>query len=603
MKNYYHPAILIQNQASRYGKKTALKYYDKVDKKWKNYSWKYFADKVNKVAWSLAELGLKEGDKVGIYSQNMPEYFFADFGAYANRLTTVPIYATSSQGQVDYIVNDSQLEYLFVGEQYQYNNAFKSQQENKTIKRIIVFDNSVKFNSDDTTSMYFDYFTTIGENSTAEVLVNVRIKSRKESDIACIIYTSGTTGEPKGVILPHSNFIEAFKLHDEVLDEILTKKQLSVCFLPLAHIFEKAWSYFCFHRGITIAVNQDAKQIQKTVKQIKPTLLCSVPRFWEKVYLGIESKVSESKGVMKWLFEDALKTGKKYNLEYKNQGIKPPLGTLLKFKFYQNTIYKLIKSVIGIQNGILFPTAGAPISDNIVEFMYSLDIPIDVGYGLTETTATVSCYPLKKFRIGSVGKVLNQLEVKIGEKDEILVKGKTVMSGYYKKPKETEEAFTEDGFFKTGDAGYLDDDTLFLTERIKDLFKTSNGKYIAPQLIETKIIEDLYVDMIAVIGDEKKFVSALIIPNYEALEKYANENNISYASIKDLTENPEIIRMIDGRIELKQLNLASYEKIKKYKLLPEPFSMESGELTNTLKVKRKFVSEKYKDLIDEIYKE
>lgn len=600
--NYYHLAVLVHRHAARYGKKTALKCFDPTDKKWKSISWRKFSDNVMKVAWAMSELGIKEGDKIGVYSQNMPQYFYVDFGSYANRAATVPIYATSSPSQVEYIVNDAEIEYLFVGEQFQYNNAFKVQQQSNSLKKIIAFDNNIQFNNEDKTSIYFDYFTTIGENSNAEVTVKVRMKSRRESDIACIIYTSGTTGEPKGVVLPHSTFSEVFVLHDARLTN-LGNKELSVCFLPLAHIFEKAWSYFCIHRAIPIAINKDAHEIQKTVKQIKPTLMCSVPRFWEKVYAGVQEKIGESKGIMKWLFTDAIKTGRKHNLDYVNNNITPPIGTRIKFYFYSSTIFRILKMIIGIEKGRMFPTAGSPLSDNINEFLQSVNIPIIVGYGLTETCATVSCFPYKGFRIGSVGTVLDGIDVKIGDENEILIKAKTVMREYYNKPEATKEVFTEDGYFKTGDAGYIDGDVLCLTERIKDLLKTSNGKYIAPQAIETKLAEDKYIDIVVVIADDRKFASALIIPDYAALETYAKENNISYQDHEDLVTNTNILRMMDGRIEMKQANFASYEKIKKYRLLPEPFSMQSGELTNTLKVKRRFVTEKYSHIIDAMYKE
>lgn len=600
--NYYHPAVLVHRHATRFGKKTALKHFDFTEKKWKSISWKQFSSSVMKVAWAMAEMGVKEGDNIGIYSQNMPQYFFVDFGAYANRAATVPIYATSSPNQVEYIVNDANIEYLFVGEQFQYNNAYKVQQNSKCLKKIIAFDNNIKFNAEDKTSIYFDYFTSTGENSNAEVTVKVRMKSRRETDVACIIYTSGTTGEPKGVVLPHSCFLEVFRLHDARLTN-LGNKELSVCFLPLAHVFEKAWSYFCMHRGTIIAINQDAKEIQKTVKQVKPTLLCSVPRFWEKVYSGVQEKIDSSKGIVKWLFVDAIKTGRKYKLDYIYNGIRAPFGTALKFHFYNNTVFRLLKTVIGIQHGKMFPTAGSPLSDNINEFLQSVNIPIIVGYGLTETSATVSCYPFDSFRIGSIGTVLEGVDVKISDDNEILVKGKTVMREYYNKPEATAEAFTEDGYFRTGDAGHMDGNTLFITERIKDLFKTSNGKYIAPQAIETKIAEDKYIDIIAVIADDRKFASALIVPDYVALRAFAEENDISYHDNEDLVKDKIVLRMIDSRIEIQQANFASYEKIKKYTLMPEPFTMETGELTNTLKVKRKFVAEKYKDVINKMYEE
>lgn len=601
--NYYHPAILVHEQAKKYGKRTALKYWENKEQRWRNLSWDKFSKRIYKAAWAIADAGIDVGAKIGVYSQNMPEYLITEFGIYANRCASVPIYATSSPSQVEYIVNDAHIELLFVGEQFQYNNAFLVQQKSTVLKRIVVFDKEVILNPEDKTSVYYTEFMASGEDSENQVKVNVRLKSKKDTDIACIIYTSGTTGEPKGVVLPHSCFIETFHIHDKKLP-FLSDKDRSMNFLPLAHIFEKAWCTYAIHKGMRIAINQDPKLILKSIREIRPTAMCSVPRFWEKVGAGVQEKIDESKGFMKWLYTDAIKTGRKHNLDYKNKGLKVPFGTKLKFLFYNNTIFKVLKMVIGLQRGRLFPCAGSPLSDNINEFLQSVNIPLIVGYGLTETSATVSCYPERNFVINSVGTVMPNLEVKIDpENNEILVKGRTVMREYYNKPEETAKVFTEDGFFRTGDAGYMEGDTLFLTERIKDLYKTSNGKYIAPQAIETRVAEDKYVEMIAVIGDDRKFVSALIVPSYEALERYAQHNNIQYKDMEELLVNDDIYSMIDSRIELLQASFAPYEKIKKFTLLPKPFSIEDGELTNTLKIKRKFVADKYKDIIDKMYED
>ena len=600
--SYDHLAVLIHKRASIYDSRTALKYRDFSEKKWKTISWKRLSENSMKVAWAMAEAGIEVQENVGIYSQNMYQYIYTDFGAYSNRAVTVPIYATASPLQVEYIVNDAQIKTLFVGEQFQYNNAYKAQQTTECLKQIIIFDNNVKLHPEDTTSVYFDQFIASGENSEAEVKVSVRMKGIRETDTACIIYTSGTTGEPKGVVLPHSCFNEVFIIHDLRLP-MTSDKDISMNFLPLAHIFEKAWTYYALHKGMTIVINTEAKEIQKSIKQIKPTIMCSVPRFWEKVYEGVKEKIDNSKGIMKWLFNDSIKTGKKHNLDYKNNGLKPPIGNSIKFHIYNNTVFRLLKMVIGIEKGNIFPCAGAPLSDSINEFLQSVNIPIIVGYGLTETSATVSFYPKKHFVIHSVGEIMPHLEVKIGEDNEILVKGRTIMKEYYNKPDETAKAFTEDGFFRTGDAGELINNgtTLVLKERIKDLFKTSNGKYIAPQAIETLIANDKFIDMITVIGDEVKFVSALIVPNYEAVKVWADEHELKYNNMEELMENDIVNSMIASRIEIQQAHLAPYEKIKKFTLLPYPFSMEAGELTNTLKIKRKFVAEKYKDIIDKMY--
>lgn len=599
---YHHLGELIHARSHKYRNKTALK-YQSSNGAWMNMSWHEFSDKIMKTAQAMAEMGIQPKSNIGIYSQNMEKYLITDFAAYANTAVMVPMYATASPSQVEYIVNDAQIEVVFVGEQFQYNNAYKVQQESSVLKKLIVFDREVVLKPEDKTSVYFDDFITTGDNSESLALVTSRIKHLNENDLATIIYTSGTTGEPKGVMLTHKNYLQAFKIHDIRLTR-LSDKDLSMCFLPLTHIFEKTWTYYCLHKGITIAINRDPTQIQQTIKQIRPTLMSNVPRFWEKVYDGIQEKIETSSGLLKWLFEDSVKTGKKHNLIYKNEGKKPPLGNSIKFFIYKFTIYFLIKKVVGIDRGNFFPVAGAPLSDKINEFLQSIDVHIIYGYGLSETTASVSCFPAKGFRIGTVGKVMPEVEVKIGQNNEILVKGDTVMSGYYNKPNETNAAFTDDGYFKTGDAGQLtENNEIILTERIKDLYKTSNGKYIAPQMIETRLTEDKFIDQVAVIGDERKFVSALIVPNFEKLREYADENQITYTSNEDLVNNKFIHDYVFGRIELLQAQFTSYEKVKKIVLLSHPFTMESGELTNTLKLRRKIVLQRYADVIETMYKE
>ncbi len=598
----YHLGEIIHRQAQRYRFRTALK-YQQYTGVWNDMSWTEFSEKIMKTAQAMAEMGIKPEDNVGVYSQNMAKYLITDYAAYANRAVMVPMYATSSPDQVSYIVKDAKIKVIFVGEQFQYNNAYKVQTESDTLKKLIVFSREVVLNPEDKTSLYFDDFITTGDNSESLALVNAQMRQLKDTDLATIIYTSGTTGEPKGVMLTHANYSHAMKIHDIRLTT-LSDKDISMCFLPLTHIFEKAWTYYCLYRGVTVAVNRDPSAIQTTLKQIRPTLMSNVPRFWEKVYSGIREKTDSYTGVLKWLFNDSVKTGRLYKMEYLNKGKRAPLGLKLKFMLYQQTIYTLIKKAVGIERGNFFPVAGAPLSDSINEFMQSIDICITYGYGLTETTATVSCFLRKGYRIGTVGTVMPTIDVKIGDDGEILVKGDTVMTGYYNKPEATKEAFTEDGYFRTGDAGYLTDkNEIVMTERIKDLYKTSNGKYIAPQMIEARMSGDKYIEQIAVIGDERKFVSALIVPNFEALKVYADEHGIAYKSNEDLVNSPEIINFIFGRVELLQAQFTNYEKIKRLALLPKPFSMEAGELTNTLKLRRKVILERYADIIEGLYAE
>ncbi len=599
---YYHFAELIHRQAEKYGNRTALKHRDNATGKWLKISWREFSDKVMLTAKAMAEFGIKVQENIGVYSQNMPQCLYTDFGAYGNRVVSIPMYATNSPGQIEYIINDAKIRTLFVGEQLQYNNAFKVQKDSKYLERLVVFDPAVKMNPEDKTSIYFDDFLRLGDNAHAESTVKIRMTEAVPEDLATIIYTSGTTGESKGVMLPHSCYLEAMRIHDVRLP-LVTDKDLSMSFLPMTHIFEKAWCYYCLHKGVTIAINQDPKMIQKTLPEVHPTLMCNVPRFWEKVYAGVHEKINSASPAMKKIFLDAIETGRRYNLEYKNKGIPTPCSLKLKFQFYNKTVFTLLKKVLGIERGRFFPVAGAPLSDTINEFLQSVNIPIAYGYGLSETTATVCFYPEIGFQFGSIGEVMPGVQVKIDPgNNEILVKGKTVMSGYYNKPEETKRAFTEDGFFRTGDAGRLEGNTLFFTERIKDLYKTSNGKYIAPQAIEMVMSGDNYIEQIAVIGDQRKFVSALIVPAYPLLEKYAGEKGISFESREELVKNKDIIRFIEARVEEHQKNLASYEKIKRFTLLPEPFMM-GCELTDTLKLRRPVVLQKYATEIEAMYEE
>lgn len=599
---YYHFAELIHRQAEKYGNRTALKHRDNATGKWLKISWREFSDKVMLTAKAMAEFGIKVQENIGVYSQNMPQCLYTDFGTYGNRVVSIPMYATNSPGQIEYIINDAKIRTLFVGEQLQYNNAFKVQKDSKYLERLVVFDPAVKMNPEDKTSIYFDDFLRLGDNAHAESTVKIRMTEAVPEDLATIIYTSGTTGESKGVMLPHSCYLEAMRIHDVRLP-LVTDKDLSMSFLPMTHIFEKAWCYYCLHKGVTIAINQDPKMIQKTLPEVHPTLMCNVPRFWEKVYAGVHEKINSASPAMKKIFLDAIETGRRYNLEYKNKGIPAPCSLKLKFQFYNKTVFTLLKKVLGIERGRFFPVAGAPLSDTINEFLQSVNIPIAYGYGLSETTATVCFYPEIGFQFGSIGEVMPGVQVKIDPgNNEILVKGKTVMSGYYNKPEETRKAFTEDGFFRTGDAGRLEGNTLFFTERIKDLYKTSNGKYIAPQAIEMVMSGDNYIEQIAVIGDQRKFVSALIVPAYPLLEKYAGEKGISFESREELVKNKDIIRFIEARVEEHQKNLASYEKIKRFTLLPEPFMM-GCELTDTLKLRRPVVLQKYATEIEAMYEE
>ncbi len=600
---YHHLSVMVHRQAEKYGDKVALKYRDYEKAQWNAVSWNEFSQTVRQVSNALLTLGVEVQENIGVFSQNKPECLYVDFGAYADRAVTIPLYATSSPAQAQYIINDAGIRYLFVGEQFQYAAAIRVFGMCPSLKQVIIFDRKVqKDDRDQSMSIYFDEFLALGKGLPHEAEVEKRTAEVADSDIANILYTSGTTGEPKGVMLMHYNYMEAFRTH-EIRIPSLTDKDVSMNFLPLTHVFERGWTYVCLQRGTQVCINLRPQDIQMTIKEIRPTVMCSVPRFWEKVYQGVQERINQETGLKRAMMLDALKVGRAHNLDYLRQGKTPPLMLHLKYKFYEKTIYAILKKTIGIENGTFFPTAGAAVSNEVCEFVHSVGINMVVGYGLTESTATVSCFPPVGFELGSVGEIMPDLEVKIGENNEILLRGKTITPGYYRKPVSTAAAIDKDGWFHTGDAGRLEGRVLYLTDRIKDLFKTSNGKYICPQALETKFIIDRYIDQVAIIADERKFVSALIVPVYGLVEAYAKEKGIAYSSMEELLQHPKIQALYRARIDTLQQQFAHYEQVKRFTLLPKPFSMERGELTNTLKLKRPIVAQNYKDIIDRMYEE
>ena len=550
---------LVDRQTAKYGDRAAV-YHRRPDGMWLPYSWKELKRMTEHAAAAMEAIGIKETQRVAVFSANDPYILVTDFAAFANRAVPVSIYATSSEQQVEYIVRDAEAECIFVGDQTQYQIARNVARRQSGLRQIVVY-SDVRLDSSDTTTMTFARFLRLGrEASEASIeMHHRRLTSLSDADTA-------------------------------------------MSFLPLSHIFEKAWTYFALDCGIKVYVNRNPRDIQTTIREVRPTCMCSVPRFWEKAYATIQDKMTRMKPFNRWMCRRALAIGRRRNLEYARVGRKVPFMLELQYGFFNSRVFRKVQRIMGIEHGNIFPTAGAPLSANITEFFRSMGVPIVIGYGLSETTATVSCYPYVGYEIGTVGTVLDRIDVRIGENDEILVKGPTVMRGYFNKPAETAAAFTPDGYFRTGDAGRFDEHgALILTDRLKDLFKTSNGKYIAPQAIESRLGEDKYIEQVAVIGDNRKFVTALIVPSIPALQEYAAANGIAYGSLDELMADARINNLVASRIEALQEGLASFEKIKKFTLLPKEFTMESGELTNTLKIRRPVINRNYASQIDAMY--
>ncbi|MBO1364438.1 long-chain fatty acid--CoA ligase [Prevotella sp. A2931] len=602
MQTKCHLSILIHEQSKKYGDKPALTFRCFGSLKWKTVSWKQFSLRVKQVSNALLNLGMKPQEKIAVFSQNCVHYLYTDFGAYGDRVVSIPIYATSSEQQIQYVVNDAQVRFLFVGEQEQYDKAHRIFALCPSLERIIIFDDSVRISTHDPAALYFEDFIKLGEGLPRQSEVENRWKDANEDDICNILYTSGTTGESKGVILTYRQYHAAIEANGKCVP--ISEKDRVINFLPFAHVFERAWAYLSLSVGAQLIINTYPKEIQQSMRETHPSCMASVPRFWEKVYIAVKQRMEEANPVEKLLFKRALAVGRKRNIEYLSQGKRVPLTLEMEYKVMNNSVLSLVRKQLGLNKPNIFPTAGAYVSLEVEEFAHSIGLDMLVGYGLTESLATVSCdHRGKPYTVGSVGRPIEGLEIKIGENGEVLLKGPTITPGYYMRDAINAEAFDKDGFFHTGDAGYIENGELFLKERIKDLFKTSNGKYVAPQQVEALLLVDKYIDQCAVIADQRKFVSALVVPEFRTIEEWAQQHQIKYSSREELCANKMVHDMLLDRIKTLQQGLAPYEQIKRITILPHHFSMETGELTNTLKLKRPVINKIYKSLIDKMYEE
>lgn len=601
-KQLYHLAEYPHRLRKKFGSKRIIRYQKKDNGPWYNLNGEEFSERCLLAAKALVAENIKEGERVGFYTQNSVDALSSEIGLFMVRGTSVPLYATSSPDQVEFILRDAGIEVLFVWEQYQYNNAWEVQKRTGLLRRIIVLEPNVLLHPEDTISLKYEEFIRRGNSKSHEHIANTRSSQALPDDIAVIIYTSGTSGRSKGVALKHKQFMMQVQTHADLLTN-LSSKDVSMSFLPQSHIFEKIWVYYCLFIGATVAILTNPKTIQTALVDIHPTMMCSVPRFWEKVYGGVQDKIKSMPPTLQKVMRHAIKVGEEYRLNCKNQGKRAPLYLKLLYKLYKATLFAKLKKVLGIQRGKFFPVAGAALSPEINRFLQSVSIPICCGYGLSESTATVCCYPDKHFDINSVGTVLDHVQVRIDpDTNEIQLKGPTIITEYYNNPEANRESFTEDGYFRTGDAGRLEGKTLYFTERIKDLFKTANGKYVAPQMIEGLLMLDPIFEQVAVIGDGYKFISALIFPNWDILKKEAYERGLNTErSTAELAQDHEIRRLLHAHIEQAQVSIANYEMIKRFTILAEPFSMENGELTPTLKIKRNVVYKHYAQAISDMY--
>ena len=584
----FHFVNRLRFQAKNFANCTALRFQEQG--KWCNMEWSTFQQEIDNISLALITQGIEIQDKIGIFANNMPRWSIADFGAMQARVVTVPIYATNTPSQVEYIINDADIRILFVGEQAQMDCAIQIANNCTQLINIVAMKSSINLHNHPL-ACYWENFIQVDKNM---VVLEARLASKRLDDLFTLIYTSGTTGDPKGVMLDYANLAHQLQSHDQALN--ISEQDISLSFLPLSHIFERAWVAYIFHRGATNCYLENTDQIRQALVEIKPTVMCAVPRFYEKIYAAVLDKVEKAPFIRRTLFHWAIQAGEKHY-----QSAIPSRWLKWQHKWADKLVLSKLRALLGGQVRMM-PCGGAKLEPTIGKFFHSLGVNVKLGYGMTETTATVSCWEDHGFNPNSIGKLMPNVEVKIGENNEILVRGGMVMRGYYKKPEETANAFTADGFLKTGDAGEMDENgNLHITDRIKELMKTSNGKYIAPQYIEGKIGKDKFIEQIAIIADAKKYVSALIVPCFDSLEEYAKQLNIKYQDRLELIKHSEIIQMFEKRLHEVQKELASFEQVKKFTLLPQAFSQAMEEITPTLKLRRKVIMQRYREQIEKMY--
>lgn len=582
-------AEFLNTNTEKFPRKSAIGY--KKKEKWTEMTWPQFRRMVFKTANSLQNSGISAGDRVAIFADNSAEWIVFDLAILSLGAITVPIYSTNNKEQAKYILDESECKIILVGNQEQYDASYEISLQSSFLNKIIVTKKAVWIKKENT--QYLEDFIKKSKE-------DFQIVPRENEDLATIIYTSGTTGVPKGVMLSHGNFHQSVEAHFDFFKFKNFENETSLAFLPLTHIFERSWTMLCLYGGAKVYFLENTKLIAKALEEVKPTLMCAVPRFYQKIYAGVHDMLEKSSPTKKKIFNWAISHGTQVaELRRLDQPI--PFALNLRNKIAGILVFNKIKKKMGGKLWFM-PCGGASVSAEVTEFFEALGIHVTVGYGLTETTATLTCFPFHHFVHGSAGIPIGDTEIKIGENNEILAKGSGIMKGYYKKPVETAEVFTSDGFFRTGDAGKFDEaGNLFITDRIKDLMKTSNGKYITPQPIENLLSNHHLINQAMIIAEGKPFVTALIVPNFESLQDQISKMNIPFTNWEELVNLDKIKELYREKMEEIQKSLSGFEKVKKFILMPAEFEISSGEITPTLKVKRNVILKKYEALINKMY--
>ena len=585
---------LFNSAVDRFGDHEFIRF--KTKDGWRSLGYLDVARRVRELALGLHALGIGRGDRIAIWSENRPDWNLADLATLATGAVDVPIYSTQAPSQVEYILRDSGARVVFVSSTF-LEDALATKDHLSALEFVIAFDETTA------AAITLDGLIDKGRALSAEQpdLYETLWRGASPEDLATILYTSGSTGDPKGVMLTHKN-LTANVLNSQRWLQLNDQHELALTYLPFTHIFERSAWYLYVNIGAVIAYAESIDAVARNLLEIRPTAMTSVPRMFEKIYAKILERGLSAGFPKRQIFLWSLSMGKRW-AEAMDRGER--IGPLLAFqhKLADTLVFKKWREAVG-GNMRLFISGGAPLAPEIAYLFYAAGLPILQGYGLTETSPSISCNTLTRNRIGTVGPIIDGVSVQIASDGEILVKGETVMLGYYNRPVENDEAFTSDGWFRTGDIGHIDSDGfLVITDRKKDLIKTSGGKYIAPQRLESLIKSSRFVSQVVVVGNARKFASALIVPNTELLAGYAQIKGIEYRDQRDLISNPRIIDLIERQVNKYTVELARFEKVKKVALLENELTTESGELTPTLKPRRSVIEKKYAAVIDRLYDE
>ncbi len=570
----------------------------KVDGVYKGISYSEFKEQTDNFAYGLTALGIKKGDKIAIISENRPEWVYSDMGILALGAADVPLYPSLTAASVEFILNNSESRGVIVSNKFQLNKIMKYRESLRHLDFIIVMNE--KDMQPDVQSLYsFKDVQDMGKiykNNHPGYLRECK-KNVHEDDLCTIIYTSGTTGEPKGVMLSHKNILS--NVNSALENFPISKDDIFLSFLPLCHIFERMGGYYTgFSSGGMICYAESIETVAQNFLETKPTILTSVPRLFERMHSKIIKNIESQPPAKQKIFFWAIEIGKQAAKARKKGKLNPVLAA--KYKMAEKLVFHKLREKMGGKLRF-FISGGAALSPDLGEFFEAAGIKIIEGYGLTESSPVIAANRVDDYKFGTVGKVFPGVEIKLAPDGEILARGPNIMKGYYKNKKETEEVL-KNGWLHTGDIGVFDNEGfLRITDRKKHLFKTTAGKYIAPTPIENLFLSSKYIDQFVLIGDRRMFLSALIVPDFEAIQEYADSHKIKYSSVEELSERKEIRELMEKELSKIQKNLANYEKVRKFTLLEKAFSLETGEITPSLKIKRKVVEERYNDKIEKMY--